>query len=143
MWRKIRTNETSNFDFNFGWLDSSYGAEVPTQGRFAVKNRPNLPIIYTGETSGFFGQGYDYAYSSAASSVELGCFLENEVIDTASGYSFMELFLQGLSNLEGVIGANNSITVDFSQTEMDAVNYLNFTSLLSVMAGLVVSGMAD
>ena len=96
-----------------------------------------------GETSGFFGQGYDYAYSSAASSVELGCFLENEVIDTASGYSFMELFLQGLSNLEGVIGANNSITVDFSQTEMDAVNYLNFTSLLSVMAGLVVSGMAD
>ena len=69
--------------------------------------------------------------------------MKNDVIAAASGYSFMELLLQGLLNLEGVIGSNNSITVDFSQTEMDAVNHLDFAGLLSVMAGAVVSGMAD
>ena len=55
----------------------------------------------------------------------------------------MELYLQGLSNLEGVVGASNSVTVDFSQSEFDTQSMFDFAGSLGVSSGAVVGGSAN
>ena len=55
----------------------------------------------------------------------------------------MELYLQGLSNLDGILGASNSITVDFSQTEWDGDSQFDYAGSFSVTAGAAVGGSAN
>ena len=100
-----------------GWLDSygAEGSEHAAQEWFASIGLPNLQVVSVEEASTVRGRGYVYAYGSAASSVDLDIFAEYDVFADATGHSYMELYLQGLSNLEGVVGTTTTITVDYSQ----------------------------
>ena len=120
---------------------------VADEALLAQLGLEDLQVVSQEKATEVRGLGYVYSLGTTATAIDLDHFdntnIEFTIFEDANGSSSMELLLQGLSNLEGVIGGNNSIAVDFSQTEMDAVNHLDFAGLLSVMAGAVVSGMAD
>ena len=91
------------------------GSEQDAPGWFVDLGLAALHVVPVEEASKVRGQGYVYAYGSAASSVDLDFFAEYDVFADATGDSYMELYLQGLSNLSGVVGTTTTITVDYSQ----------------------------
>lgn len=91
------------------------GSEQDAPGWFVDLGLAALQVVPVKEASKVRGQGYVYAYGSASSSVDLDVFAEYEVFADAVGDSYIELYLQGLSNLEGVVGTTATITVDYSQ----------------------------
>ncbi|MCH2123972.1 MAG: hypothetical protein MK165_04220 [Pirellulaceae bacterium] len=90
-------------------------SEQDAPGWFVDLGLADLQVVASKEAREVRGRGYVYAYGSALSSVDLDVFAEYEVFADATGDSYMELYLQGLSNLEGVVGTTATITVDYSQ----------------------------
>ena len=120
---------------------------VADEGLLAQLGLQDLQVVSEETATEVRGLGYVYSLGTTATAIDLAHFdntnIEFTIFEDANGSSSMELLLQGLSNLEGVIGGNNSIAVDFSQTEIDAVNHLDFAGTLSVTSGALVSGSAD
>ena len=89
------------------------------------------------------GLGFVSADGTVNTSLHLDVYDSYDVFENADGDSTLTLLLQGLSNLEGVIGGNNNITVDFSQAEIDGANFFDYAGTLTVTAGAVASGSAN
>ncbi len=120
---------------------------VADEALLAQLGLEDLQVVSQEKATEVRGLGYVYSLGTTDTAINLDHFdntnIEFTIFEDASGSSSMELLLQGLSNLEGAIGSNNSIAVDFSQTEIDAVNHLDFAGTLSVTSGALVSGSAD
>ena len=115
---------------------------VADEGLLAQLGLQDLQVVSQEEATEVRGLGYVYATGDAETFIDLDPFNKFDIFQDASGDSYMELYLQGLSNLEGVVGASNSITVDFSQTEWDAEGMFDFAGSLGVNAGAIVGGSA-
>jgi len=119
---------------------------VADEGLLAQLGLQDLQVVSQEEATEVRGLGYVYATGDAETFIDLDPFYgaaDFDIFQDASGDSYMELWLQGLSNLEGVVGASNSITVDFSQTEWDAEGMFDFAGSLGVNAGAIVGGSAN
>ena len=116
---------------------------VADEGLLAQLGLQDLQVVSQEEATEVRGLGYVYAYGDVETSIDLDPFKKYDIFDDAEGDSYMELYLQGLSNLEGILGASNSITVDFSQTEWDADNQFDYAGSFSVTAGAAVGGSAN
>ena len=116
---------------------------VADEGLLSQLGLQDLQVVFQEEATEVRGLGYVYATGDAETFIDLDPFNRFDIFQDASGDSYMELYLQGLSNLEGVVGASNSITVDFSQSEFDTDNMFDFAGSVSVSAGAMVGGSAD
>ncbi|MCH2123971.1 MAG: hypothetical protein MK165_04215 [Pirellulaceae bacterium] len=116
---------------------------VADEGLLSQLGLQDLQVVSQEEATEVRGLGYVYATGDAETFIDLDPFNKFDIFQDASGDSYMELYLQGLSNLEGVVGASNSITVDFSQSEFDTDNMFDFAGSVSVSAGAMVGGSAD
>ena len=116
---------------------------VADEGLLSQLGLQELQVVSQEEATEVRGLGYVYATGDAETFIDLDPFNKFDIFQDASGDSYMELYLQGLSNLEGVVGASNSITVDFSQSEFDTDNMFDFAGSVSVSAGAMVGGSAD
>ena len=123
---------------------------VADEGLLAQLGLQDLQVVSQEEATEVRGLGYVWSYGDVGTSIDLDAFDSNpwgwggyDIFDDAEGDSWMEQELQGLSDLNGILGANNSITVDFSQTEYDANNAFDYAGSFSVNAGAVVGGVAD
>ena len=116
---------------------------VADEGLLSQLGLQELQVVSQEEATEVRGLGYVYATGDAETFIDLDPFNRFDIFQDASGDSYMELYLQGLSNLEGVVGASNSITVDFSQSEFDTDNMFDFAGSVSVSAGAMVGGSAD
>ena len=116
---------------------------VADEGLLAQLGLQDLQVVSQEEATEVRGLGYVYATGDAETFIDLDPFNKFDIFQDASGDSYMELTLQGLSNLEGVVGASNSITVDFSQSEVDIQSTFVFAGSLGVNAGAIVGGSAN
>jgi len=116
---------------------------VADEGLLAQLGLQDLQVVSQEEATEVRGLGYVYAYGDVETSIDLDPFDNFDIFDDADGDSYMELYLQGLSNLDGIVGASNSITVDFSQTEWDGDSQFDYAGSFSVTAGAVVGGSAN
>ena len=119
---------------------------VADEGLLSQLGLQDLQVVSQEEATEVRGLGYVYAYGDAETFIDLDPFYGTEDFDIfqdASGDSYMELYLQGLSNLDGVVGASNSVTVDFSQSEFDTQSMFDFAGSLGVSSGAVVGGSAN
>ena len=116
---------------------------VADEGLLAQLGLQDLQVVSQEEATEVRGLGYVYATGDAETFIDLDPFNKFDIFQDASGDSYMELTLQGLSNLEGVVGASNSVTVDFSQSEFDTQSMFDFAGSLGVSSGAVVGGSAN
>ena len=116
---------------------------VADEGLLAQLGLQDLQVVSQEEATEVRGLGYVYATGDAETFIDLDPFNKFDIFQDASGDSYMELYLQGLSNLEGIVGASNSITVDFSQSEFDTQSTFDFAGSLGVSSGAVVGGSAN
>ena len=120
---------------------------VADEALLAQLGLEDLQVVSQETATEVRGLGYVYSLGTTATAIDLDHFdntnIEFTIFEDANGSSSMELLLQGLSNLDGILGASNSITVDFSQTEYAGDSAFDYAGSFSVTAGAAVGGSAN
>ena len=102
-----------------------------------------VEIVSDQEAQLVSGRGYVFAVGWSENKFDVDGWHNFHIFDDVDGEAYQELYLQGLSNLEGLTGASNTYSFDISQTEWEADNLFDAAGSFSSSSGTIVAGSAD
>jgi len=95
-----------------------------------------MEVVSVQEANEVAGRGFVFAFGSSETSANVA-----DISAMGNMSAWQELELQGLNALEGLTGAQNSLSFDYSSA--DSIEIIQFQGSLNVGAGTVVAGAAN
>ena len=95
-----------------------------------------MEVVSVQEANEVAGRGFVFAFGSSETSANVA-----DISAMGNMSAWQELELQGLNALEGLTGAQNSLSFDYSSA--DSIGIIQFQGSLNVGAGTVVAGAAN